>query len=303
MQIVSGNFPQNLPPRRMPKNEPAYVRFQQFVARCCLLGEQATGLPIRDAIGRLPVVGIYRLDEGRDTLLASFPRSGNTWVRAIIACAILGRPLRSLTEIDYYVPDVHPRTPRCLIRKSRSGSVVKTHRTAEREPLSMPAIFIYREPLAVAWSFYSYLCQLGKLHCPFGDYLRDFLLNETGRMSWIAHTRSWLQRANNSAAGPVAKFSYEELCQQPVAAAERLLSFLTIEVETRDAERLVSWTTSDMLKKAEEVGNRRYRTGWFIKGSDRSAMQLNSADFRALEQFYERNGELFKQLILLPSWR
>jgi hypothetical protein len=301
MQIVSGNFPQNLPPRRMPKNEPAYVRFQQFVARFCLLGEQATGLPIRDAIGRLPVVGVYRLDEGRDTLLASFPRSGNTWVRAIIACAILGRPLRSLTEIDYYVPDVHARTPRCLIRKSRSGSVVKTHRAAEREPLSMPAIFIYREPLAVAWSFYRYLCHLEKLQCTFGEYLREFLSNETGRMSWVAHTRSWLQRANERAAGPVTKFSYEELCQHPLENVERLLSLLNIEVKTRDAQQLVAWATGDSLKKAEAAGNRRYRTGWFIKGNDHPAMQLKSADYDVLEQFYVRNNELLKDLVRSPT--
>lgn len=287
----------------MSTNEPSYVRLQQFVARCCLVGEKVTGLPIRDAIGRLPVVGVYRADEGCDTLLASFPRSGNTWVRAIVACAILGRPLRSLTEIDYYVPDAHARTPRCLIRRARSGSVVKTHRAAEKEPLNMPAVFIYREPLAVAWSLYSYLCQLGKLQCAFGDYLRDFLLNETGRMSWIAHTRSWLQRANNNAAGPVAKLSYDELSQRPAEAVERLLAFLTIELETRDAEKLVAWTTSDMLKKAEGVGNRRYRKGWFIKGNDRVAMQLKTADCRALEEFYQRNSELFKQLALSPSWR
>jgi hypothetical protein len=209
---------------------------------------------------------------------------------------MLGRPLRSLSEIDYYVPDGHARTPRCLIKKSPSGLVVKTHRAAQREPRGLPAIFIYRDPLEVAWSFYNYLCQMGKLHCGFSEYLRDFLSNENGRMSWTAHTRSWLERANDRTAGSVARFSYEEFCQQPTAETDRLLSLLNIELKTRDSERLVAWTTGDMLKNAEAAGNRRYRTGWFIKGSNRSVMQLEVADRRALEDFYARNSDILQQL-------
>lgn len=118
----------------MFKSELGYVRFQNLVARCCLAGERATGFHIRDAMGRLPFVGVYQVDEKRDTLLALFPRSGNTCIRAIIACAMRGRPLRTLSEIDYYVPDGHAKTPRCLINEIAIRVGCKTHRAAQREP-------------------------------------------------------------------------------------------------------------------------------------------------------------------------
>ena len=52
--------------------------------------------------------------------LVSYPRSGNTWIRHIIAEILYGKHIASLKEIDIYIPDIHkiPITDKTRIAKS-----------------------------------------------------------------------------------------------------------------------------------------------------------------------------------------
>src|SRR3954463_3484081 len=62
----------------------------------------------------------------RDVFLVSYPRSGNTWMRAVVACIETGVVPPDLLALDYVVPDMHLKTLRNRM-VPRPRYIVKSH--------------------------------------------------------------------------------------------------------------------------------------------------------------------------------
>ena len=94
-------------------------------------------------------------DRDRDIFLASYPRSGNTWIRAIIYTVLNGTGPASLGAINELVPDSYLRLPRREV-VPRPFHVVKTHEPY-RTGGPRRAIYVLREPKAVFLSHFGYM--------------------------------------------------------------------------------------------------------------------------------------------------
>ncbi|HEX4589745.1 MAG TPA: hypothetical protein VH120_07440, partial [Gemmataceae bacterium] len=46
-----------------------------------------------------------------DVYLASYPRSGNTWLRAVVAEIMFGSSGANIADLDRYVPDIYVPQP------------------------------------------------------------------------------------------------------------------------------------------------------------------------------------------------
>ena len=60
---------------------------------------------------------MFSSDPERDVFLVSYPRSGNTWLRSMIAQLLTGEKINSLRELDYIVPDIYYSVPESQVPK------------------------------------------------------------------------------------------------------------------------------------------------------------------------------------------
>src|ERR1700685_1517671 len=88
-----------------------------------------------------------------DTFLVSFPRSGNTWIRFLIANLLNPGIEVSFTNIERLIPDTASKSSRTMKREARPR-IIKSHEYFDvRYP---KVIYIVRDPRDVALSYYDF---------------------------------------------------------------------------------------------------------------------------------------------------
>lgn len=135
-----------------------------------------------------------------DVLLASFPKSGNTWVRFIWANLVSlselgGRTVDFHTLDEEVAPEYDSNSWGTVVPKTLSR-LVKTHR--EYDPrlfAGRRAIYIWRHPGDVAISYFHYLNARNDTQDLGG--LSEFLRHRKwGLPAWCKHVANWLLHAD-----------------------------------------------------------------------------------------------------------
>lgn len=218
--------------------------------------------------------------------LASYPKSGNTWVRTVLANYFLGRrkpvginELRkftlSETRQDFYdraaggafrgktfedCMAVRPKVQRLIAAAKPEPHFVKTHSIIDKvgpvplvDPaLTAAAVYVMRNPFDVVPS---YARHTGLDH----DASIDALCNSQNVLSspsgiydvlgrWDEHIASWV----NAPGLPRHVLRYEDLHINPRKQYEALLGFLRAPVNTAHLKRTIEATQFGNLKKQEQ---------------------------------------------------
>jgi estrone sulfotransferase len=166
-------------------------------------------------------LGLARVFDS-DVFIASFPRSGNTWVRFLIANLLHPGELISLRNIDSFVPDIH-REAR-LADRLRPPRFLKSHLAAfECFPRF---VYVYRDGRDVAVSYYFYATQREWFRGAFSAFLRDSSLLAPP-LNWVAHVEGALSEARQRPER-VLLLSYEEMLAEPLGQLRRLAHFFQL---------------------------------------------------------------------------
>lgn len=219
------------------------------------------------------------------TWLASYPKSGNTWLRFLLADILLGRAPGSSLETARRIPDIHrpdlPADPgeREIIKTHfmRSPTHPRLHETAR-------VVHIVRHPRDVLLSALNYRRLEGVINdLTDAQYARAFiaaagdpLWARLGYGSWIRHSESWLEPGV-----PVLLVRYEQFKADPAAQLRRVLDFIGVEAGTGDIERAVKGSTFDNLRALEI----RERTG-----RGKSIFPGKPGDARSRRFFFNKGG-------------
>lgn len=219
--------------------------------------------------------------------LASYPKSGNTWMRIFLLNLLRDKDepldinkMASLSPIDagrvWYEPDARApldRLPEPELAKlvplghkritalRPDPILVKTHNffgSWHGVPLHTPAvsagaIYVVRNPLDVAGSVYG--------HFGMSDLDRAiaYIANENmgarlsaERMpefyrSWSGHVRSWTEKPSPK----ILVVRYEDLVSSPEKEFARVVRFLGIPAEQAKIARAIRFASFDQLKKQE----------------------------------------------------
>jgi hypothetical protein len=183
-----------------------------------------------------------------DVLLASFPKSGNTWVKFIfgnvISLAEWNGRIVTWTLLDQTLPELgldnllkpwpHKSIPR----------VVKTH--LGFYPLFRPkrSILLIRDPRDVMVSYYHHLTS--KRIPVFEGAFRDFIrLERFGLTAWFRHFRSWQYRCT-------VMIQYEEMLGNDAGVFARLLDRLGILVPPDVVRLAVERSRFEKLRAIEK---------------------------------------------------
>ncbi len=193
-----------------------------------------------------------------DFFLASFPRSGNTWLRAIFGALTVGRSIKSLEELDRIVPEDEVPMVRWWMAPTQFR-FVKTHANFLWERRDFAAarglVYIVRDPRDVVLSHYRYLQGLHDYPGDLIGFVDDWLSGRIYPGTWLQHVRSWTD------AGPVRNtrlfvVRYEDLRRDCHGVIGRICERFELPFSGPEIQAAVAQATLGEMKRKEACGMR-----------------------------------------------
>jgi hypothetical protein len=204
--------------------------------------------------------------------LASYPKSGNTWVRFLVCNLLFGRQ-DSAAALNELAPDVHemetlPLEPPALLKTHHAFSPRLPYANETRA-----AVYIVRDPADVLASNFFYAMRRGGAAADspgaFDRYVDQFIANrgdslwiERGMGSWEDNVRSWLHGTHSF---PVLRVRYEDLSADPERVCGAIAQLLRPESTEAEIERVVFDSSFERLREIERSDIRKRRVGIFYK--------------------------------------
>ena len=190
-----------------------------------------------------------------DVFLASYPRSGSSWMRFLIMEMFAGDA--NFEDFDKAVPYLgHHRNARSLL--PGGGRFIKTHELFS--PAYRKAIHLVRDPRDVAVSYFRFMQRLQKIVLRPGDdqaasFDRFIDAMICGRIdafgTWQSHLSSWLDAAESGRA-EILRVRFEDIRADPVGGVHAIGRFLGRELAPGDADRIARRSSIEEMRAAEE---------------------------------------------------
>ncbi len=192
-----------------------------------------------------------------DTFIASYPRSGNTWTRFLIANLIHPQDPVTFANIESIIPDASALSSRALRRVPRPR-LIKTHEYFE--PRYRKVIYLVRDPRDVALSLYHFRRKYRSVDdsYPIEQYVAQRFLPGDLDVSWGEHVGSWLGTRMNHPGFLLVR--YEDLLQDPVHELSRLAAFLGISATRDTLSQAVERSSANRLRELEKAGHEAWVT-------------------------------------------
>lgn len=201
---------------------------------------------------------------GKDSIfIASFPKSGTTWVQACVFHLIakelsLGKNKAeqglSLDHISHYAPFyeidrtwTEKEEPELVAAYNEAHATIKrrmfnTHLLPEMLPSSARAIYVVRNARDVAFSFYHHLSNQdeesgGSQWSSFEEFVDDFLNGELPYDKWVDHVATWLSFMEKEVGREkVLLLSYEDLVSDLNACLHKISNHLNLALTKEDID-------------------------------------------------------------------
>lgn len=188
-----------------------------------------------------------------DIFLVSYPKSGNTWLRFLLANT-LKLHYKIEREVNFFtVQDIIPglKGSRSLRPEGPFGRtdlprIIKSH-----APYNLHyhrSILLVRDPRDVIVSYYWY--QKNYQRIPEALTLSEFVRDpKFGIKAWLTHTESWLFSIKEGQI--VQVFLYEDFLSDPSAQMSRLMDLLGIRVENEVIEKAIELSSVENMRASE----------------------------------------------------
>lgn len=187
-----------------------------------------------------------------DVFIVSYPKSGNTWARFLLAKSILGANV-SWSTVDKVVPDIYRMSDRQL-RKIRRPRIIKSHHPFDSRYKKV--IYIVRNPEDVLSSyFYFHLKYKSNKYSDnrdsFLEFTYDFVrgnLDDFG--TWNENVSSWIQCAADDC-DSILVCRYEDMLTHPAQELGKMLAFLDVQVDPKILDDALIWGSKSNMATLE----------------------------------------------------
>ncbi len=185
-----------------------------------------------------------------DTFLVSYPKSGNTWVRFLLANLLHPEETVGFDNINRLLPAPGVSSKRFL-RKLPRPRILKSH-----EPFDVrfrKVIYLVRDPRDVAVSEYHFNLKKRYIDPTLSleDFVKRFIAGQTaGYGSWWEHAAGWIAARHGNPAFLLVR--YEDLLTESVAETARIAEFLGIHAGTERLQAAVERSSADRMRKLEK---------------------------------------------------
>jgi hypothetical protein len=208
-----------------------------------------------------------------DILLASYPKSGNTWTRFLIAHLVHPDREVGFGNLHQLVLDPEVTVKRDFDRAPRPR-IVKTHGSFDARYRRV--IYVVRDPRDVALSQYHCLRELRRIddEFPMEDFIGRFLTGEFNRHlgSWGENAGSWL--ATRARHPGFLLLRYEDLLAGTARELTRVAAFAGLPATPERISQAVERSSDDKMRESEKKQDRRSMP---IKGSRQEIPPVPSA--------------------------
>ncbi|PJF28603.1 MAG: hypothetical protein CUN52_12615, partial [Phototrophicales bacterium] len=237
-----------------------------------------------------------------DVFLVSYPRSGNTWMRTIIAYILYSADiLTTLKDLEVYVPDLHYDLPHH--DRYSQPRVLKTHEPyfnrqgATNRQLYNKWIYVIRHPYKTLTSYYDFEA----FHHPDGfmpisDFVQQVLNNAYQFGGWAEHVQSWRQAATSAQALFVR---YEDLQRAPIVHIQRIAQFLGRIIDDTQAEQVRQLSSQESMRELENKDP--HLVGYEIIRSGDERKTKQTLDDALKQQIYRYCKEQMDDFGYLPD--
>lgn len=189
----------------------------------------------------------------KEIYIVSYPRSGNTWMRFLMANILYPNEDIHYKSLNRFVPDLHQKQ-----HWGKSG--VKNPRVIKSHFIWLPdtyekVVYIYRDGRDVARSYYLYHREDKKMS--FEEYLKgeSRFSHFDGRGGgdaiggWKEHVNFWLFHAPKSVL--VATVRYEDLYADPYVVVRKIVDALGWDIDDKLISQAIRKSSWEELKKIQ----------------------------------------------------
>jgi estrone sulfotransferase len=208
-----------------------------------------TGYRLSKTALRSPLIWLrHRGLDPADVMIASYPRSGNTWCRFLLA-EILTDGTAGFDSIDKTVPQVGLHQV-ALSLLPGGGRLIKTHEKYRKEYAQ--AIYLVRDVRDVVLSYYDRGKYLGLFNdIAFDAFLPMFLQGQMNTVgSWSSHVRAWLNSPVAQSGMLIVRF--EDMRQNTEATLVTMLDFLGVPADKFKIRNAITANSVDRMRAKED---------------------------------------------------
>jgi hypothetical protein len=185
-----------------------------------------------------------------DVFLVSFPKSGNTWTRFLIANLRFPNEPATFDNINRLLPDT-TATPKRVFDSMPRPRIIKSHECFE--PRYPRVINVVRDPRDVVVSQYKYHQKIRKIEVdsPIEKFVTRFLNGETcPHGSWGQNVATWLYTSEGSPR--YLQLRYEDLIADTPRELEKVAKFLNLATSPALLAQAVERSSADKMRKMEK---------------------------------------------------
>jgi hypothetical protein len=187
-----------------------------------------------------------------DVFLVSYPKSGNTWTRFLVANLLFPERQVDFTNINDLTPDPEALSKRRLAQVQRPR-IIKSHQYFD--PRYPRVIYIVRDPRDVVLSEYYFGIkrQVINENCPIEEYVPRFVRggNDHTYGSWGENVASWLYVRRNSPRFLLVR--YEALLSDGMREMARIAEFLGIPPDPQHLALALERSSANRMREMEKT--------------------------------------------------
>ncbi len=187
--------------------------------------------------------------DSSDAFIASYPRSGNTWLRFVLFEILVTGQTAGFDEVNHIVAEVGLHGPAIPLLPG-GGRLIKTHEPYRKQ--YRKAIYLVRDVRDVVLSEFAYQKALGWVPDDFDRFLQQFLQGEVNPFSpWHQHVPAWTD-------SPLAQSSnfllikFEEMRRNTEQVVNRVLDFLDVMVDPQTVRDAIANNTVQRMQEKEQ---------------------------------------------------
>ena len=184
-----------------------------------------------------------------DTFLVSYPKSGNTWARFLIANLIHSEKSPDFGNIDELIPAPEVISKR-RFNQLRSPRIIRTH--SSFDPRFKRVIYIVRDPRDIVVSQFHYHRKRKRIgdNCPIETFVARFLAGETTEDgSWKHNVASWI--ASRFGDPRFLLLRYEDMIEDTHRELGKIAQFLDFAASPEQIAIAVERSSAGQMRKLE----------------------------------------------------
>ncbi|MEO0769367.1 MAG: sulfotransferase domain-containing protein [Cyanobacteria bacterium J06649_4] len=241
-----------------------------------------------------------------DVFITSYPKSGNTWTRFLLANLLWPEGDTDFVNIEKRVPDIYKQTDRALLACDRPR-YLKSHEYFD--PRYPKILYIVRDPRSVLVSYYNYEMRWAtcfNAKTTYYDFAKVFLDGKLGTFvfgNWQQNVSSWLG-VYGQKSERLCCIKYEDLLYNGPKTLSKVVDFIGLERSQQQLEQALDRSSLERMKALEKASAQQGKQ-WeksarnkdipFVRAG-KSKEWCDVLDYKTLALIEERYGRLMVQL-------